>query len=124
MGAKDWNVTVETSLYVPRQDIELLLPYIDEYVIDIKDMNPETYSRYTGMRNDIVKDNLKWLINKGAAKKIVCRIPLISGYNNFSDQQKSQMELAQMGIERFDFFEYHSPENNNEQIETKRNQKT
>lgn len=118
LGAKEWNVTVETSLNVPRQHLELLLPYIDEYIIDIKDMNPEIYSRYTGISNDIVKDNLKWLVNNGVAKKIVCRIPLIHRYNNTTDQQKSQLELTRMGIERFDFFEYRIPENNNKEKET------
>lgn len=118
LGAKDWNVTVETSLYVPRQHLKLLLPYIDEYIVDIKDMNSETYSRYTGMKNKVVKENQKWLINNGAAKRIVCRIPLITGYNNAEDQQKSQKELTQMGIERFDFFEYRIPENNNKEKKT------
>ena len=77
LGAKSWNVTVETSLNVPRQHLELLLPYIDEYIVDIKDMNSEIYIKYTSKNNEQVIDNLKWLIKKGMAERIVCRIPLI-----------------------------------------------
>lgn len=106
MGAKDWNVTVETSLNVPQHHLEQLLPYIDEYIVDIKDMNPEIYERYTGKNNNLVKLNLTWLINMGLAEHILCRIPLIPGYNDENHQEKSREKLEKMGISRFDLFTY------------------
>ena len=33
LGAKNWNVTVETSLNVPRQHLKMLLPYIGDELI-------------------------------------------------------------------------------------------
>ena len=59
LGAKRWHTTIETSLNVPFVNIERLLPYIDEYVIDIKDMNPDIYRAYTGKDNAIVVQNLE-----------------------------------------------------------------
>lgn len=106
LGAKEWNVTVETSLNVPRQHLELLLPYINEYIVDIKDMNPQIYQNYTGNNNRLVKDNLQWLVKRGMADCIICRIPLIPLYNSESDQEKSKKELLDMGIRRFDMFSY------------------
>ena len=106
LGAKNWNVTVETSLNVPRKHLELLLPYINEYIVDIKDMNPQIYMNYTRKNNKQVIDNLKWLIKKGMAERIVCRIPLIPNYNTTSDQEKSKKELLEMGITRLDIFNY------------------
>jgi len=106
LGAKEWNVTVETSLNVPRQHLELLLPYIDEYIVDIKDMDLDIYKRYTCKNNELVRSNLKWLIDKGLADHILCRIPLISGYNDKTHQEKSREELTKMGISRFDLFTY------------------
>ena len=106
LGAKNWNVTVETSLNVPRKHLKLLLPYIDEYIVDIKDMNPQIYMDYTRKNNRQVIDNLKWLIKKGLAERVVCRIPLIPNYNTTSDQEKSKKELLEMGITRFDLFNY------------------
>lgn len=106
LGAKSWNVTVETSLNVPRKHLKLLLPYINEYIVDIKDMNSEIYKKYTRRNNKQVVDNLKWLIKKGMAERIVCRIPLIPNYNTTSDQEKSKKELLEMGITRFDIFNY------------------
>jgi pyruvate formate lyase activating enzyme len=106
LGAKRWNVTVETSLNVPRKHLKLLLPYINEYIVDIKDMNSEIYMNYTRKNNNQVIDNLKWLIKKGMAEHIVCRIPLIPNHNTTLDQENSKKELLEMGIARFDIFNY------------------
>ena len=106
LGAKEWNVTVETSLNVPMHHVKLLLPYINEYIVDIKDMNPEIYQNYTGQNNWLVKENLQWLVERGMADRIICRIPLIEGYNKPEDQEKSKAELIEMGITRFDLFSY------------------
>ena len=106
LGANKWSVAVETSLNVPRHHLELLLPYIDEYVVDIKDMNTQIYESYTGKSNSQVKGNLKWLVEQGMAERILCRIPLIPNYNNASNQEKSKKELSEMGITRFEMFTY------------------
>lgn len=69
-------------------------------------MNPQTYKVYTGKDNDQVKKNLGWLIHKGYANKIICRIPLIPQYNNDNARELSINELKQMGITRFNKFNY------------------
>ena len=106
LGAKQWHITVETSLNVLQKNLELLQPYIHEYVVDIKDMNPSIYKAYNGRDNELVKSNLRWLITNGKAEHITCRIPLISEYNTPEDQQNSKRELEAMGISRFDLFTY------------------
>ena len=106
LGAKRWHTTVETSLNVPLSNLEKLLPYIDEYIIDIKDINPCIYKMYTGKDNKQVKENLIWLIERGKAKNITCRIPLIPQFNSNKDQLNSMNFLKSLGINRFDIFDY------------------
>ena len=106
LGAKQWHITVETSLNVPLQKLVLLFPYIHEYVVDTKDMNPSIYKAYNGRDNELVKSNLRWLIEHDKAENITCRIPLISEFNTSEDQQRSKQELEAMGITRFDLFTY------------------
>lgn len=106
MGAKEWRVTVETSLNVPLEKIKLLTPYVDEYIVDIKDMDPNIYSMYTGKDNRLVLSNLSWLMEQGFTKRILCRIPLIPGFNSEEMQERSKDRLVSMGIERFDLFTY------------------
>ena len=41
MIPKQWKINIETSLNVPQEHVEQLIPIVDEFVIDIKDMNPQ-----------------------------------------------------------------------------------
>ena len=106
LGAKHWHITAETSLNVPLQNVKLLFPYIHEYIVDIKDMNPCIYKAYSGCNNEIVKLNLRWLIEHGKSEHILCRIPLIPEFNTPEDQQRSKLELEAMGITHFNLFTY------------------
>lgn len=103
---KNWLLTVETSLNVPREHTERLLPVIDRYIVDIKDMNPEIYHRYTGKVNDDVLRNLSLLQKHGRADSTTIRIPLIPGYNTEEDREKSMRQLKARGFSHFDLFDY------------------
>ena len=106
LGAKKWNITIETSLSVPFERIKVLLPYINEMIVDVKDVNPQIYELYTQSSNKVVLENLKQLANGGYAEKMMVRSPLINGYNKQDDIQKSKHFLEDMGYSTFDFFEY------------------
>ena len=106
LGAKEWHTTIETSLNVPLDNLESLFQYIDEYIVDVKDMDSSTYLRYTGKDNSNVIRNLKWLIKKGKADNIVCRIPLIPEFNTQEAQEQSRNILQGWGVKRFDLFSY------------------
>ena len=109
LGSKRWNIAVETSLNVPKENLQELRSYINEYIVDIKDMNPNVYQQYTGNSNEQVKSNLKWLVDEGLSDRIICRIPLIPEYNSKYAQEVSKELLFQMGIRRFDLFTYKTP---------------
>lgn len=106
LGVKKWHTTIETSLNVPLKNLKTLFPYVDEYIVDIKDMNPSIYKSYTGKCNDLVISNLKWLITMGKSNHILCRIPLIPGYNEAENQLESEKILKKWGISRFNKFTY------------------
>ncbi|MFR1083169.1 MAG: radical SAM protein [Bacteroides cellulosilyticus] len=72
---KEWRITVETSLNVPRKHLEILLPVVDGYIVDIKDTNDEIYQNYTGRSNHQVLGNLRWLIEHGKAEQITIACP-------------------------------------------------
>ena len=101
-----WNLRVETSLNVKRESVEEVLPFVHEFIVDIKDMNSTIYKAYTQMDNQLVKENLRFLVEQGAAEKVMVRIPSIKGYNTEDDIQKSKEELLKMGLTRFDCFTF------------------
>ena len=101
-----WRINIETSLNAETALLKTVLPYIDHFYIDIKDMNPHIYNAYTSGSNSIVKQNLHLLASQISPEKITIRLPLIPGFNNESDIQNSIKELKQIGFINFDTLKY------------------
>jgi pyruvate formate lyase activating enzyme len=107
MAPPEWHFTIETALNVECHHLERLLPHIHEYYIDIKDLNPDIYRRYTGQDNQRTLDNLQWLLgHDGMADRIVVRVPHIPDFNTDEDVQRSRQYLESIGITRIDEFAY------------------
>lgn len=103
---KEWLLTLESSLNVAPQQFASLIPIIDHFIVDIKDMNPDIYQRYTGRDNKNVIANLQQLIDNNRQDDTIIRIPLIPQFNTTADQEKSKARLKAMGFNRFDIFTY------------------
>lgn len=103
---QEWQLSVESSLNVPQENIEKLLPVIDYYIIDIKDINNDIYQQYTGKENEKVLNNIHYLIEYGKNEQIIVRTPIIPVYNSESDVDNSIRLLKEMGITQFDRFTY------------------
>ncbi len=102
----DWRLTIETSLNVERENIEALLPVIDYWIIDIKDMDPGIYRQYTGSDNAKVLDNLRLITDAGRQSDCIIRLPHIHDYNTHTARKYSHRILSDLGYSDFDFFTY------------------
>ncbi|MDD7318454.1 MAG: radical SAM protein [Prevotella sp.] len=110
MMPAEWNVTLETALNVEWHHVERLLPYVDRYYIDIKDLDADIYERYTSQSPGRMLSNLRRLLShEGMAEKVVVRLPHIPGYNTPENVARSRGQLAEMGVENFDEFSYVIP---------------
>lgn len=103
---KEWKLRAETSLHVPRENLEKVMDAVDEFFVDIKDMNPAIYESYTGKTNRLIYDNLTYLLGSVGPGRIVVRVPLIPGFNTETDVESSLTVLRGMGADRFDPFRY------------------
>ena len=103
---EQWNITIETSLNVPLKNIKALYSVINDYIVDIKDMNKQIYKSYTGKDNSWTIANLKWLVAQGKADKIRVRVPAIPNFNTEKDIEKSIDILKDIGIQEIDKFSY------------------
>lgn len=106
----EWAVTIETSLNVPLQRVEAVAPFVSQWIIDIKDMNPDIYQSYTGIGNDRVLQNLQWLAAHVSPEAVLIRLPLIPHYNTPADVSLSRQKLEASGFTHFDELEYQQPE--------------
>ena len=103
---EEWTITVETSLFVPRNYLAQVADEVDLFVVDCKDMNKDIYRKYTGEDSSVMEENLQFLLQRKDAENILVRVPLIPGYNTAEDQKKSAEKLREMGVKRLDLFEY------------------
>jgi len=104
-----WHFTAETSLYITRDDLHIASECIDDFIVDVKDVNGDIYLRYTGRENSTVLENLAWLLAHAGSERVLVRVPLIPGYNSQKDLDKSLEYLRSIGAERFDVFQYRLP---------------
>ena len=81
-------------------------PNLSLSIIDIKDMNPEIYKRYTKTNNNQVIENLKWLTEQGLSDSLFVRVPHIPGYNTEEDIEASVHALKELGIKNIEMFQY------------------
>ncbi len=102
----DWKLYLETSFNVPLENVMAAAKVIDKFHVDVKDMNPEIYKKYTGKDNSRVYENLKETVSAFGSERIVVRLPLIKDFNTDSDRAESERILREMGISEFDRFEY------------------
>lgn len=110
---KEWKIRIETSLNVPWKAIEPLVPFVDRWIVDIKDMNDEIYKNYTGISSVRMKNNLKKLIQMLPEDSIHLRFPNIPGYNSPEDVKKSLEEFDDINCvkEVFDYVYVHTQYN-------------
>lgn len=105
----EMTIYAETSLNVPWDNVDQASDYIDCFYIDIKTMESELYEKYTGFKNDYVLENIDKLIKKVGTDKVVVRIPIIPNLTDKNSQLLSKQILEEMGIHRFDLFNYRIP---------------
>ena len=74
------NTAVDTSGYVARGEIDKVIPFTDIFLYDIKHIDPESHRAITGVRNDIIIENLLYLCE--LHKKVEIRIPIIPSLND------------------------------------------
>lgn len=104
-----WNITLETSLNVPTTQLARVAPFVSHYLVDIKDMNPDIYRRYTLRDNRQVVKNLQWLIDHVGPQHVTVRLPRIPGYNTPADTAASRQQLEALGFSHFNVFDYIAP---------------
>ena len=101
-----WQLTVETSLNVPLENLKAVLPVVNALIVDIKDLHPDIYLWYTGMAIDQTLLNLKHLLEVFPRDSVVVRVPLIPGFNTTEDVDRNKQHLIASGFTRIETFRY------------------
>lgn len=107
---KDWNITVETSLSVPIENLKACLDAISNYIIDLKCLDADKYLAYTQSSINLMLQNLQWLVKNIDTSRIVVRIPDIPGITSDDDIADAIRFVSGIGITNIDRFKYVEPD--------------
>lgn len=77
------NTAVESCLLATREAVEAMLPVTDQFLVDIKFLDPALHKMHLGADNRVILENFQWLLVHGA--RVLVRTPLIPGYTAAED---------------------------------------
>ena len=96
MGCADYTV------------IESILPYLDQYLLDIKHMNPAKHKEFTGKSNELMLENAAKIASSGQTRLSI-RIPVIPTFNDTEAEIEAIAVFARKlgAVERIHLLPYH-----------------
>lgn len=101
-------VCVETNGYVPRPVLESVLPLVEWLFVDIKHMDSGKHLEGTGVTNEAILDNIRWLRSSGWAGRLILRVPVIPGYNDtVENAQATASFLREVGVREINLLPFH-----------------
>ena len=96
MGCAKWEI------------IEKLLPYLDQYLLDIKHMNPRKHKEFTGRSNELMIENAMKIAKSGMTELSI-RVPVIPGFNDTEEEirQIAAYTATLPNVKRMHLLPYH-----------------
>lgn len=102
------HTLVQTSGYAPKQVVEKAALCTDAFMFDIKLLTGEKHKLYTGVSNEVILNNARFLAQSG--KTLIIRTPVIGGVNDDDTEMEAILRfVASLGaIKRYELFSYHA----------------
>ena len=102
------NTAIESMACVPWKNIEMVLPYLDTYLMDIKHTNQEKHKQFTGKPNGLALENARKVALSGQTN-LVIRVPVVPTFNDSVEEIKSIASFASTlpGVKKIHLLPYH-----------------
>ena len=86
------HTAIESTGNAPFSDIEKLLPYLDLYLLDIKQMDSKKHEEYTGAPNERILENARMIAESGV--ELIIRTPVVPTFNDSAADIKAIADFA------------------------------
>ncbi|MBW2456850.1 MAG: radical SAM protein, partial [Deltaproteobacteria bacterium] len=90
------HTCLETALHCRPEVLEVVYPFVDLVITDLKHMSPERHREHTGVGADRIRKNLIKTIQMG--KPVIVRIPVVPGYNDDEDNIRATAVFIAEGL--------------------------
>lgn len=106
--ARGMNTAMESMAGLPYEKIEMLLPYLDHYLMDIKHIDSEKHKRFTGRGNELMLENARKVAESGKTKLDI-RVPVIPTFNDKPEEIRAIAQFADKlpGVKKIHLLPYH-----------------
>jgi pyruvate formate lyase activating enzyme len=104
---RDIHTAVDTSGYVPYENLEKVSKKADLLLYDIKVMDGEKHRLFTGESNAVILENLKKISADG--REIIIRMPVLKGLNDDEEniERLAEFLLSCKNVDRINLLSYH-----------------
>ncbi len=100
------SVDIDTCGFVSFDAFERIIPYTDEFLYDIKAIDPGVHKHCTGQDNSLILENLRKLDERGC--KVEIRYPYVPGYNDCEYTAIGEFLSGLKNIRKIKVLGYHS----------------
>lgn len=100
-------MAIETSGYVAADVFKRMVPMFDLILLDMKHTDPIVHKKYTGVDNQLIIENLKFLCS--ADTNFIIRIPLIPEVNDTKQNMLNVLSFIEnaQSLLRVEILPYH-----------------
>ena len=86
-AAKEMGIStaLESMACAKYEVIEEILPWLDQYLMDIKHMDPAKHKEYTGRSNELMLENARKVAESGMTELSI-RVPVVPGFNDTEEE--------------------------------------
>ncbi len=105
-----FHTAIETCGYVKKDVLMRFAEFVDLFLFDLKHIDPERHFQLTGVRNEIILENLEELLLKRQHVKV--RMPMLKGINDSQGEIRGVIEFLEpfkefKNFEGIDLLPYH-----------------
>lgn len=107
LKARGIDIAVETSLHMPWIRIEPYVELIDQWLVDLKHVDPDKFKKFTGGSAELIMSNFRKL--DAANVNMIVRVPVIPGFNHAHSEMQHIINFAAslQSLREIHFMPYH-----------------
>lgn len=107
LKASDVHVAIDTAGNVSWDSFELLLPFMDLVLYDIKFIDDSMHERYTGVDNHLILDNARRIAARGV--NMIVRLVIVPGLNDSEEELQARIDFVRSlkVVDQIDLLPYH-----------------
>jgi pyruvate formate lyase activating enzyme len=102
------NVCIETTANISRRTLKAVAPFVQWFFIDVKNMDSKRHKEFTGVGNETILENIRWLAGSGWEGRILLRMPVIAGFNDSIENARATAAfMKSCGLNEINLLPFH-----------------